>query len=190
MKKLVMLIITVSCFLIVSACNTVNDGAMPEIEKNADEVNPLNEVEPKTNQDINQQLGYVRYSKDEIDVDRENNHEAKIDRPEMAEMITKLILRNDGFQEAATLVTDKEVFIAYQKDENADSERMADIAKKTAESTMPRFYSVYVSENESLMYDIQSLHNSSTNREYDNLIQQLKKEMEKTPQGINNNNQT
>ena len=47
---------------------------------------------------------------------------------------------------------------------------------------MPGFFDIYVSDNKSLIGDIQSLHNSSTNREYDNLIEQLINKMKETPQ--------
>ncbi|MFB4475556.1 YhcN/YlaJ family sporulation lipoprotein, partial [Oceanobacillus caeni] len=73
----------------------------------------------------------------------------------------------------------QEVLIAYDRDNNSDSKLTKEVAQKTAESVMPRFYEVYVSDNKSLMYDIQSLHNSTTNRNYDKLIQKLIKDMEK-----------
>ncbi|GGB36538.1 hypothetical protein GCM10011409_12450 [Lentibacillus populi] len=108
----------------------------------------------------------------------------------MADMITRLILRNEGFDEVATLVTDEEVLIAYQKNDNLDDRTAADIASKTAKSTMPGFFDVYVSDNGTLMNDIQSLHNSSaTNKNYDNTIEQIINEMNKSPQGRDDNKQ-
>jgi hypothetical protein len=184
MKKIFASITTICLLLVISACNTNDetDNSVQDMQNRnqiQDELNPNDEFKSRSNQDINHQLGYVRYSKDEIDAQNLNNHEAKIDRREMADMITRLILNNDGFNEVATLVTDQEVLIAYDRDQNSDSKLTKEIAQKTAESVMPRFYKVYVSDNKSFMYDIQSLHNSNTNRDYDQLIQKLIKGMEK-----------
>ncbi|WP_068672809.1 YhcN/YlaJ family sporulation lipoprotein [Oceanobacillus sp. Castelsardo] len=184
MKKFFVSITAICLFLITSGCNTNNEAEnsiqdMQNRNQIQDQLNPNHEFQTPSNQDINHQLGFVRYSKDEIDTQNMNNHEAKIDRREMADMITRLILNNDGFNEVATLVTDQEVLIAYDRDNNSDSKLTNEIAQKTAESVMPRFYKVYVSDNKSLMYDIQSLHNSNTNRDYDKLIQKLIKDMEK-----------
>ncbi|WP_156288516.1 YhcN/YlaJ family sporulation lipoprotein [Oceanobacillus salinisoli] len=188
MKKIIILILTVSSILFISACNVDTDNTMEERDQIADELDPNRDEVRTKNQDMNQQLGYVHYSKDEINEDAVNNREAKIDRPEMADMITRLILVNEGFEEVATLVTDQEVLVAYESEENSEQENTAQIARKTAESVMPSFYEIYVSDNESLIYDIQSLHNSTSRRNYDQLINQLIKEMQKSPQGHHTSN--
>ncbi|MFB4474330.1 YhcN/YlaJ family sporulation lipoprotein [Virgibacillus sp. SK37] len=184
MKKVFASITILYMLFVISACNTNDDTEnsiqdMQNRNQIQDQLNPNHKIQTPSNQDINHQLGYVRYSKDEIDTQNLDNHEARIDRREMADMITRLILNNNGFNEVATLVTDQEVLIAYDRDNNSDSKLTKEVAQKTAESVMPRFYKVYVSDNKSLMYDIQSLHNSNTNRNYDKLIQKLINDMEK-----------
>lgn len=180
MKKQVFSIIGISLVLFMSACNTGTDQSMEmeQSEEVRDQLNPNRHYDNQSNQDINHDLGYVRYSKTEMDMQKPSNHEAKINRSEMAEMITRLILANKGFEEVATLVTDQEVLIAFEKDEDRDSGETKEIARKTAESVMPRFYDIYVTDNKSFMQDIQSLHNSDTNRDYDQLINQLIDDME------------
>ncbi len=171
-------------FVIAGCGNTEN--ATDEREQISDELDPTEELQSPAEQEQNDRLGYVRYTKDQLNNDGEQNHTAKVDRTEMANMITRIILRNDGFDEVATLVTDEEVLIAYQKNDELEDDRAADIAKRSAMSATPRFYHVYVSDNESLMNDIHSLHNSSSqNKNYDNTINQIIKEMKKTPQGLN-----
>ncbi|RKQ14550.1 hypothetical protein D8M05_12620 [Oceanobacillus bengalensis] len=162
---------------------------MQESEEMEDKLDPNRQLEAPPDTDLNEQLGYVHYSKDEMDVNELNNVTSKIDRNQYADMITKIILQNDGFNEVATLVTDEEVLIAYEKNGDLEENAAADIAKRSADSLMPSFFEVYVSDNSSLMYDIQSLHNSTTDREYDNLINQLIKEMKKSTQGLNNTNE-
>jgi len=108
---------------------------------------------------------------------------------EMADMITRIILQYEGFDEVATLVTDEEVLIVYDRNDEMEDENAADIARKTAVSLMPGFFDIYVSDNEALINDIQSLHNSTTNNQnYDNTIDNIISEMKKSPQGTNDQN--
>ncbi|HLR75576.1 MAG TPA: YhcN/YlaJ family sporulation lipoprotein [Virgibacillus sp.] len=184
-------LLSVACaFLLIStaACSTNNAQ---------DEGNSINQLGPDFEQqsprdrEINDQLGFVRYKKDELELgDPEaNDRVATIDRTKMADMITQMILQNDDFEEVATLVTDQEVLIAYKENGDLDEHDNADIARKTAMSVMPRYFDIYVTNNDGLMNDIHSLHNSSTqNRNYDNTIQKIIQEMKKTPQGHGKNN--
>lgn len=181
MKKQMFFILCISFILLfMSACNMGTDQSMEDRQREdvTNQLDPNRNFDHSPNQDVNHNLGYVRYSKNEIDMQDQNQKEAKIDRSQMADMITRLILTSDGFEEVATLITDKEVFIAYDKGGNRDSDEAKQIARKTAESVMPRFYEIYVTDNKSYMYDIQSLHNSGTNRDYDNLIQKFIDEMD------------
>lgn len=178
----------VFAMIVITGCGNT-ENATDEREKISDELDPTKELQAPADQEQNSRLGYVRYTKDQLNNNAEKNHTAKIDRNEMANMITRIILRNGGFHEVATLVTDKEVLIAYQKDDELDREMAADIAKRSAMSATPRFYDIYVSDNETLINDIHSLHNSSTqNDDYANTIDQIINEMKKSPQGENETN--
>lgn len=181
MRKTTMFISIISIFLILAACNG-NESTTNESEEIADKLNPNNQTDTMNETEKDHKLGYVRYSKDEI-IENENPP-ITMERNQYADMITRIILDNEGFNEVATLVTDQEVLIAYDKSNDLSNEIAADIAKRTADSIMPSFFNIYVSDNESLMYDIQSLHNSTTNREYDNTVNQIIKEMKKSPQGL------
>ncbi|MRH44718.1 hypothetical protein GH741_18890 [Aquibacillus halophilus] len=181
--------------LVVSGCATGNQGGH-DMERtlngndgnhNLQGDNARDEFqadEKDADQEITSRLGYVKYSKDEIDMEAESNHYVAMDRWEMADTITRMIIRYDGFEEVATLVTDKEVLIAYNKPENMEREKAATIARKTGLSLLPRFYDVYVSDQSVTFRDIQSLQNSLTiDDEYDNTLNSIIEEMKKTPQG-------
>ncbi|MBP1950115.1 YhcN/YlaJ family sporulation lipoprotein [Virgibacillus litoralis] len=181
-KKLFLslLIVTVTF----AGCANTDNATDNEQQQIVDELDPSQENQPDNPAGDNK-LGYVRYTKDQLNNDPEKNNSVTIDRTKMANMITRIILRNDGFEEVATLVTDEEVLIAYSKNEEMDSTKAADMAKKSAVSAMPGYFKVYVSDNELLMQDIQSLHNSSIqNNNYDNTINQIIKEMNKSSQGM------
>ncbi|MEC2159015.1 YhcN/YlaJ family sporulation lipoprotein [Virgibacillus halodenitrificans] len=175
-------------FVITGCAN--NDNAMNDREDIVNEMDPSTELQAPRDQELNDRLGYVRYTKDQLENSDEINHTAKMDRTEMANMITKMILRSDNFNEVATLVTDKEVLIAYELKPEAQKEYASDIAKKTAMSVMPRYFEIYVSDNENLIQDIHSLHNSNSSErnDFDNTIDTIIKEMKKSPQGLKQNN--
>lgn len=185
-SKLILMSIFSTIFIISACSNTDNatEGNNRIIDNKDEELlAPDDEVN-------NDKIGFVRYSKDEMNDDAERNRAVTIDREQMANTITRLILRNEGFDEVATLVTDEEVLIAYEKNGDIEENIAADIAKKTATSVMPGFYHVYVTDNPTLISDINSLHNSSTqNKNYDNTIDRIINEMKKSPQGVNDRNQ-
>ncbi|GAB3047829.1 YhcN/YlaJ family sporulation lipoprotein [Virgibacillus ainsalahensis] len=179
MKSKIFTALVFSIILILGACGN-EDNAANEREEVADELNPNNEMRQPADPELNERLGYVRYTQDEID-NNEENQQMTMDRPQIADMITRTILQNKGFEEVATLVTDKEVLIAYEKNGDLDKEAAAGIASKSAESVMPRYFDIHVSDKAVLIDDIQSLHNSSTeNRNYDNTINQIIQEMNDT----------
>ncbi|MGP4064701.1 YhcN/YlaJ family sporulation lipoprotein [Oceanobacillus sp. M65] len=170
-----------------SACGN-NENAMDERDDIVDELDPSAEQQSAEDEELNDRLGYVHYTKDQVNNDDEMEHGVSIDRTQVANVITRIALRGEGLEQVATLVTDEEVLIAYEKSDNVDEKEAANIARKTAQSVIPQYYEIYVSDNESLINDIQSLHNSSTtDGSYENTIDQIIKEMEKSPQGKEDN---
>lgn len=173
----------ISSGLILSLVGCDQDKGAMEEDELVDKLDPALETTDKNDQ-LNK-LGYVRYTKDELKEDEKTSRELTMNREEVADIITRLILRNDHFKEVATLVTDEEVLIAYQKEEEQDSKYTADIAKQSAMSIIPAYYEVYVSDNERLMDSIHSLKNSTTkNKNYDNTVNSIIEEMKKSPQGV------
>lgn len=167
------------------------DNSSGEREQMLDELDPNRENKTQNTSNVNDKLGFVNYTRDQLNMDTEEDHIATINRTQMADMIARFILRNEAFNRVATLVTDEEVLIAYDHDEGMDRAIAADIASKTARSILPGFYDVYVSDNQALIQDIQSLHNSSTqNKNYDNTIDQIITQMEKSPQGRQDREET
>lgn len=176
-KKYIFSIVWILLFLFMIGCaQTDNDAA------NEQQLDPLDPAAERGSHEMNNQLnklGYVRYKKDELNENNEQAHEVNINRDEIANMITRIILRNDDFNEVATLVTDEHVLIAYDVDENHSDEHTLDIAKQTAESIVPSYFEVYVSDDDVLMEDIHSLRNSSTDHKNDDntlnaIIDQMK----------------
>jgi len=182
MKKIMIAIFIM--LLLVTGCDRTNN-TMDEREQRVNELNPEREqIQTPGDQELNDQLGYVHYTQEQFEQNEDNDRVVTMDRNEMARMITSIILRNEEFAQAATLVTGNEVLIAYEIEDGMDENNAAEIARKTAESVMPRYFEIVVSDNPSLIPDIQSLHISrTTHPNYQNTIDKIIEEMKKSPQG-------
>ncbi|SFJ40863.1 Sporulation lipoprotein YhcN/YlaJ (Spore_YhcN_YlaJ) [Halobacillus dabanensis] len=134
------------------------------------------------------QVGYVRFNKNQLNQDNEKNREIKVNREQMADMISRMILRYDNFDDVATVVTDNEVLVAYKKAGDMEREQAAEMVQKTAYSLVPSFYHVYVSDNPASFGDVQSLGNSTVyDQGYNDTIDSIIKKMKESPQGRNRN---
>lgn len=160
MKALILVISIISISLLTAGCASpfATDGASEDPEV-LEPKRPENLPDP----DLSAKLGYVRYTADEADRDSQSLNEMTIDRAQMAEVITKVILQSGSFEEAASLVTDDDIVIAYKRKPETDQETASDIATRTAKSLLPSFYNIYVTDNPLHMNDIHSLHLSETN---------------------------
>lgn len=162
---------------IVAGCGMNN--ASDDYENRYENLDPTRNQSEVERNDLDRQLGFVRYTKDDFNAQAEQE-DYVLNREKMADTITRSMMQNEGFEEVATLVTGEEVLIAYQKNDSIDKERADEIARKSAMSITPRYFKIYVSDQASLMQDIQSLHKSrTTNHNYQNTIDNIIKEMDK-----------
>lgn len=123
----------------------------------------------------NSNTGFVRYKKEDMKL---MDQPSGLNREELAHSISSLILKNGGYEEAAVLVTDQEVLIGYKKQDKLTADMAKDTAVKTARSAVPSFYRIYATDDPSMMNDIESLHNSKTNRDIRKSVEQITIEME------------
>src|SRR5699024_11101764 len=137
---------------------------------------------PEQNEDLEHQVGFVRYSENDINVmDDDEKEIPQLNREQMADTITKILMQQKSYKEAATLVTDKHVLIAYDTgDESDNSEKLRKTATKTAETIVPGFYDVYVSDKPTHIDDIHSLHHETTSTNANNTIEKIITEKKKT----------
>ncbi|RWZ54893.1 hypothetical protein EQV77_12250 [Halobacillus fulvus] len=179
MKKRWMFCI-VTTFLIMTGCTEFNDGETLQ----EDDVLPGNAMDQYNDSQTDGQVGYVRFQKNQLDENTERNREVKINREQMADMISRMILRYDGFDDVATLVTDYEVLVAYKAPDNRDRKEIADMVQKTAYSLVPSFYRVYVSDNPASFKDIQSVSTSTVyDDQYREVIDSMITKFKRSPQG-------
>ncbi|MDY0408793.1 YhcN/YlaJ family sporulation lipoprotein [Virgibacillus soli] len=181
MRVIMVSLITICTILV--GCNTnqsLNEREHVENELNPQSTNP----QSGTDQNFDKRLGYVNYKREQVKQQSEEDHIITIDRDQVADDLTRLLLRNDIYNEVATLVTGQHALIAYEINEDVDRTRAASIAKKTATSYLPGYFKIYVSDNSSLIADLHSLHNATTSdQDYQPTIDRLISEMRKSPQG-------
>ncbi len=174
----------VSTLLVLPACQM---GAQPNdiYEESGDTINvgDRNEMNNR-NRDTNQ-FGYVRYQKSDVANDRtnRNNDAMYIDREGLADAISRMGRQLPAVDDIGTLVTDKNVLVAYDTD-STDRNQTADMVKKTAISVVPRYYHVYVSDDPDMIDQIERFgNNGSNNRNIEQIIDKTIAEMKKSPQG-------
>src|SRR5699024_11873709 len=106
MKLKPVFIVSIIAMLALTACNNgtneqsleenkIREGTMQERNRIVDELDPARE--DAENEELNNQLGYVNYTRDQLENEEKQNHELTLDREQMADYITRTILQNDGF---------------------------------------------------------------------------------------------
>ncbi|MEO2073871.1 MAG: YhcN/YlaJ family sporulation lipoprotein [Bacillus sp. (in: firmicutes)] len=134
---------------------------------------------------VSDNYGFVRHQKSPIMNDNTaNNGYTALNREQLANIISKYSVNVPNVNDVATLVTDQEVLIAYDTD-TKDRNMTADQVKKTAFSVVPRYYHVYVTDNKTLMRDVENLANLDSNsRNSRHAVTELITQMKKSPQGM------
>lgn len=178
MRALKHVVYIIMLTLIIAGCSNTNQAN----ENNKGAENPLDPTNHQSNDpDLHDKLGYVKYSKEELENTTAEDKQLTVDRNELADNIARMILHDKAFSQVATLVTDHEVLIAYSKNEDADAKRAESFAKQSATAIIPRYYEVYVSDNSALIRDIESLHNSSVlSNDYSKTLDRIIEDMENT----------
>ncbi|KGX89638.1 hypothetical protein N781_07700 [Pontibacillus halophilus JSM 076056 = DSM 19796] len=133
---------------------------------------------------VTNRVGYVRYNKDQVANDESENRYAVMDREQASDLVSRMLLRTKGFEDVATVVTDAEVLVGYKYEGNQNKNYAADIAKKTAQSVLPRYYEVYVSDTEETFDDLEALSTKNLQQKtYRDDVESVVKKMKKSPQG-------
>ncbi|MBB5173537.1 YhcN/YlaJ family sporulation lipoprotein [Texcoconibacillus texcoconensis] len=134
-------------------------------------------------QSAGQRYGFVRHSERSAAQSLQDEGTASYDKELMADSISKIAASLQDVEEAATLVTDEYVLIAYDTF-SGEREEVADQVKKGALSFVPAHFNIVVADNPAFMPDIQRFASLSTPpEEHEETIEQTVKEMMTYPQG-------
>jgi hypothetical protein len=108
--------------------------------------------------------GFSRLQKQDIS-GKQHEYVPKVDKQKLARSISYLVVNLPNVTDAATLVTDAEVFVAYQT--NGNNKLVATQVRDTALVTVPRFYKVYTSnklQDINAIMEIQNIGTLSNNK--------------------------
>ncbi|WLR41307.1 YhcN/YlaJ family sporulation lipoprotein [Bacillus carboniphilus] len=166
MKKLLLL------FLMISLMGCQNEEESFYNESNITKVkSPQHYNEENT---TSNSYGFVRHQKKDS---TNQNKTPNINREQIADVISSLSVQLPNVEDAATLVTDAKVLIVYEASEG-DRFEVADQVRKTAMSVVPSYYEIFVSDDPSLMDDLQTYSNvtsdmNNTKGKLENLINKM-----------------
>jgi hypothetical protein len=183
-------VLGIACLMATVGCS--NDASHKDVyEESGHSINVnnkrnelYNEKQTQGVRNMSNDFGYVRHQKSPVMGDAHSNgRPIAMNREQLAHVISSLGTDLPNINDIATLVTDQEVLIAYDTDAQ-DRNRTADMVKRTAMSVVPRYYHVYVSDNKRMFREVENLsHLESTSRGSRHLVDNLIKEMKKSPQG-------
>ncbi|MBB2483366.1 YhcN/YlaJ family sporulation lipoprotein [Bacillus sp. APMAM] len=189
---------TMLSMALLAACSNNNGKNVAEnpavYKKNGNTVNRNERVDmynkglEKTSADRQNEFGYVRHVKSPVPGQNIKYQDIyTLNREKVADAISKLAVTNPKVHDAATLVTDEEVLIWYKTDAKSKKDRnnVADQVKKTAFSTVPRWYHVYVTDNPTLKQYVENIsYMKSSDANKERVIRQTVKMMlDSSPQG-------
>jgi hypothetical protein len=160
-----------------------NGNGLVSVGEYNEDYNPIH-ISDMEDSDLTR-FGYVRLQKSPISNEEDSDSILPyvFDREKAAFGISKMATMLPNVHDAATLITDEEVLIAYETDSN-DRFETADQVKLSALSLIPGWYHVYVSDKEGMIKQVErfSQLNAAT-RNIDSYLQKTIEEMLQSPQG-------
>lgn len=138
----------------------------------------------------NQNYGFVRQVKNPVPGESTNiNAGDVVTREQLANQISKLTVGLPDVNDSSVVVTDAEVLIAYQADTSDERSRarVADQVKKTAESAVPKWFGIYVTDDPTLRQNVENIasmtpNQANTDKAVKDTVRMMK---ENSPQGRN-----
>lgn len=181
--------LTICLLMAATGCQTLMQNDSPIAQDNIEILNSKNRsdfhvINPDKDYHEVQHFGFVRHQRETaLPRGGVNPEIAAYDPDLLADAISKLAVLTPDVQDVATLVTDREVLIAYETTSENRFET-ADQVKRAAMSCVPRFFHVYVSDNPQMIHSIERFGNLSSRTEnVHDVLEHTITEMLKSPQG-------
>ncbi|MGG0716119.1 YhcN/YlaJ family sporulation lipoprotein [Robertmurraya massiliosenegalensis] len=186
------LLVSLGCLLLVTGCNN-DDSAVEGLYNESGNTINVNDqradIYNEHGKNKSEDFGYVRHQKAPIiGSNVSNDHYEPMDREKTADTISKLCTDLPHVDDVSTLVTGEEVIVVY--DTESDNRNLtADQVKKTAMSVVPRWFDIYVTDNTALRKNVESYATmDSDSKKIEYALNELIKEIKKSPQGNNDDN--
>lgn len=192
-KTFIVLGLSASTLLSVSACSANNNGMNPNHHNRntmnmSTQTEPGNVKNPTTQSAIdNGNFGFVRVKKGPDGKVMGGDQIPSLDFEQAANMVSRLAVHLPNVHDVSTLVTSHEVLVGYRTD-SKNRKQTADQVKRTALSVLPRFYHAYVTDDPRITARIASLQGQAPTTDNEQMLDAVIKDMKKSsPQGRNVN---
>ncbi len=194
-------VIAMMCAILLSACGTMDRQAADDNTLYKKSGNTINQYEQhdQYNQSLNndEPFGFVRQVKSPLEGETMDNQDIKgMNREQLAYTISKLTVALNHVVDSSVVVTDREVLIAYQTDDEegkqVSKEEIADQVKKTAQSVVPRWFNVYVTDDPTLRQNVENIASMNLRMAEKNktIADTVKLMLDRTPQETEQMNKT
>ncbi|PGL66860.1 YhcN/YlaJ family sporulation lipoprotein [Bacillus sp. AFS055030] len=114
----------------------------------------LGDVNAKMSNNSYKDYGFSRLQKQDV-LGKDGDYTLTIDKQEVSKFISYLVVKLPNIDDAATLVTDQEVLIAYRSD--GDKKLARKQVEKTAQSALPSYYHIFTSNSIQNINNIEDL---------------------------------
>ncbi|OLO28561.1 hypothetical protein BTR23_17655 [Alkalihalophilus pseudofirmus] len=186
MKKKMITACVLSSMLITTGCQTMMGNEAPNMQAKHTQYNPsgggagiLHTERNRVQNPEHAQFGYVRHNKAQEQREHREPDASYIDRDLLADTISRMAVYLPQVEECGTLVTDKYVLVAYETNGDVNRDDVALQVKVTAQSMVPRYLDVYVTDNAEMMEQIERFGSlSSLTPRVDELLEQQINDME------------
>ncbi|WP_100373937.1 YhcN/YlaJ family sporulation lipoprotein [Bacillus sp. FJAT-45037] len=190
MIKKTLVISSVAAMMLMTGCQTYDAGQQSNMRTSNSTNGPMQQnygyypMGTGTSDDSSyNNYGYTRYQQEQVESNGRQQIAPMYDRNELADTVSRMVLSNETVSEAATLVTDKYVLVAYDS-KTDDRDYVADQVKRSALSVVPRYYEVYITDDHDHFEEIERFQNGSTTAgNNEGTLKATIQEMRQTPQG-------
>ena len=188
-------LIPIFFLLFLSACTFGHSKSQPFNTSNMSSKNPPSLTNVSTKNQLSDQAvkdmhsykdyGFSRLQKQDIS-GKHNEYMLKVDKQKLARSISYLVINLPNVTDAATLVTDEEIFVGYTA--NGNQKLVERQVHDTAQAGIPRFYQVYTSNRLQDINAIMDIRNIGTlsNKKVEAYLKSLKTSF-KTGQPVDKN---
>ncbi|MFB7139267.1 YhcN/YlaJ family sporulation lipoprotein [Gottfriedia sp. NPDC056225] len=114
----------------------------------------LGDVNAKMSNNSYKDYGFSRLQKQDV-LGKDGDYTLTIDKQEVSKFISYLVVKLPDVDDAAALVTDQEVLIAYRA--SGDKALIKSQVEKTAQSALPTYYHIYTSNSMKNINSIEDL---------------------------------
>ncbi|WP_139490727.1 YhcN/YlaJ family sporulation lipoprotein [Brevibacillus dissolubilis] len=134
-------------------------------------------------------MGYFKVDRNSMRTNSDQLNSVYVDRDALAQVVGNVTASVPGVNNTTVLVSDEEVFVGIRTENNRDGKTATTKARMNAMSVSPRYFKVYVTNNQAMIDELSRIASRGTNtnnlslRNNDRTIENLVRRFGGTPDG-------